>query len=141
MRLPPTTLVTLLILSTAAASPKIFDPSHMPNKVSVKDGDSFSVECKNASSGLASGPADLEEVDVDNATVTITFPGNAPVVHKITQFSMVQDRIEDRFGATNSDMHLQDVHWGGSSSRTGLTFSDGRWRSYHEDGSFWVCAN
>jgi hypothetical protein len=127
----------MLLVGCSYADAKTLDA--IPPKMHLRDGDSFSVECKNVNTGVI----DRESVNVDAATVTIEIPGSAPVVHKITQFSVAYDMNADRFGAMDVNAHLQLALWGETASRQGigLVNSGHRWMSQHDDDSYWNCAN
>lgn len=130
--------ILLVVCSYADANAKTFDA--IPSKMRLRDGDNFTVECKNVNTGVI----DRESVDVDAATVTIEIPGSAPIVHKITQFSIAYDWNQDRFGTTMVvNAHLQLAEWGETPRRQGigLVNSGERWMSHHDDDSWWNCAN
>lgn len=130
------TLAALTALSTfsVSASAKVFDDQHLPKNINqLRNGDSFSVECRNMSTGVI----DRETVDVDAATVTVEIPGNEPIVHHITEFSVYPRQIQDRFGQPGIEVLVMAAAWGHSQ----LFLSSDRWMSNHEDGSVWMCAN
>ena len=128
-----------LTLCSVGSNAKIFDIQHRPrNIIQLQNGDSFSVECRNENTGVI----DRKSVDVDAATVTVEIPGSAPVVHRITQFAMGTRDVQDRFGQPGMEVYVAVADWGRIGGQgLGLIFgADDRWRSYHEDNTWWMCA-
>lgn len=137
------TAITVLALCSLGSNAKVFDLKHIPKNINqLRNGDSFSVECKD-NYGNAD-VIDLETVDVDAATVTIAIPGRTSAIHTITNFAITNGRQgQDRFGQQILELHLILVEWGRVTGGTGvgLIWSDDRWLSHHDDGSWWTCAN
>jgi hypothetical protein len=95
------TFAVLAVLAICQGSnAKVFDDQHMPKSPNqLRNGDSFSVECRNNRTGVI----DRESVDVDSATVTVEIPGREPIVHRITEFNVMGRRVQDRFGQVTSN--------------------------------------
>jgi hypothetical protein len=74
---------TILAFLATCAGAKVFQPSNFQEIQELlhdlKNGDSFSVECRNNRTGTI----DRETVDVDAATVTIEIPGSKPIAHHV----------------------------------------------------------
>jgi hypothetical protein len=127
--------LTALTACSISSNAKVFDLQHLPsrNPVQLRDGDNFSVECRNNRTGVI----DRETVDVDAATLTIEIPDSEPVVHHITTFSINARQIYDRFGQPGMELYVDVANWGQGS----LILSRGRWLSQHEDSTLWTCAD
>jgi hypothetical protein len=133
--------VVIIYLSVypVTSDAKVFDIGHIPSNINqLRNGDSFSVECRNNNTGVI----DRESVDVDAVTVTVEIPGSEPIVHRITSFSITGGEVQDRFGQPGLELHVAAAEWGRiGASGVGLLLSGDRWVSHHEDGTWWTCAN
>ena len=77
------TFAVIAALAICQSNAKVFDLQHLPKNINqLRNADSFSVECRNNSTGVI----DRESVDVNSATVTVDIPGSQPIVHHITTF-------------------------------------------------------
>ncbi len=131
--------LTALTLCSVGSNAKVFDFGHIPKNVNeLRNGDSFSVECRNNGTGVI----DRETVDVDAATVTVEMPGSESIVHQITSFAITGGEVQDRFGRPGLELHVVVADWGKiGASGVGLLLSGDRWLSHHEDDTWWTCAN
>ena len=141
MRLFVRTFVTLstLVILSGGSNAKVFDYQHIPKNINqLRNGDSFSVECRNNQTGVI----DRETVDVDAASVIVEIAGSAPDVHHITKFGITGGEVQDRFGQPGLELHVVFADWGQiGASGVGLLFSGDRWYSHHEDNTWWTCAD
>jgi hypothetical protein len=132
-----------MIACSIGSNAKVLEGENLPaNWNQLRNADSFSIECKNFSTGVI----DRETVDTVYGTVTIEVPGAAPIVHHITSFAIDPHPITDRFGSgltAGWEMELVIADWAqrGSTGIGLLRSPNGRWSSSHEDGSAWFCAD
>src|ERR1700677_1295094 len=89
-------VVALAMTGAARANAKTVPIAQMPRTEQqlqqLRNGDSFSVECRNTISGVI----DRESVDVDAGTVTVEMPSGT-TVHKITDFAIGTRTVPDKF--------------------------------------------
>ncbi len=136
------TFAVIAALAICQSNAKVFDLQHLPKNINqLRNADSFSVECRNNSTGVI----DRESVDVDSATVTVDIPGSQPIVHHITTFGINARQVQDRFGQLGYEYYLEIADWGQiGRSAVGLLLSGGYgglWLSHHEDDTWWTCAD
>ena len=125
---------------SVGSNAKVFDIQHLPKNINqLQNGDSFSVECRNDHTRVI----DRESVDVDAAVVTVEMAGSEPIVHHITLFSIGAREVQDRFGQRGMALFVRAADWGRIGTvGVGLIFgADDRWRSHHEDDTWWTCGN
>ena len=125
---------------SVGSNAKVFDIQHLPKNINqLQNGDSFSVEYRNDHTRVI----DREFVDVDAAVVTVEMAGSEPIVHHITLFSIGAREVQDRFGQRGMALFVRAADWGRIGTvGVGLIFgADDRWRSHHEDDTWWTCGN